>query len=312
MAFTPFFQGTDAQNLITNYLSKNITADTPMEAEDMNQHGVFRNPYSPEGFYANETDMYPVEAYKPPVEDEDGVPSCEEGYVYDSTLKSCVFVGYGKDSQQSSDDRDDPEERPYMSIEDMQNASNKELLDYLKSGWLKNSLLGYLPSKGGKVTLGGNFMPPAFGLAFGGQNDLRRNAIIAELSNRGYFTGEFDDKGQEIFDIVSTPNPNIGFNEAEVPYGGSGIINEGVTGSYGGGEDFGSPFQGGGGNVVINTPNPHLNTGTPVSYASLNPNDGILYTAPSNHPHGNIGQQVKKLREKTGYNSNPNNLMFGK
>ena len=31
MAFTPFFQGTDATNLIQGYLNKNITANTPFE-----------------------------------------------------------------------------------------------------------------------------------------------------------------------------------------------------------------------------------------------------------------------------------------
>ena len=231
MAFTPFFQDTDAQNLITNYLSKNITADTPMEAEDMNQHGVFRNPYSPEGFYANETDMYPVEAYKPPVEDEDGVPSCEEGYVYDSTLKSCVFVGYGKDSQQSSDDRDDPEERPYMSIEDMQNASDEELLDYLKSGFLKNSLLGYLPSKGTEVTLGMGKLPPLFQLAFGKQNEMRKNFILSELMKRGYFTGNFDDKNNPIFDIGNkNVNTNVGGIESQLP---ANVAGEAVTDVFG-------------------------------------------------------------------------------
>ena len=231
MAFTPFFQDTDAQNLITNYLSKNITADTPMEAEDMNQHGVFRNPYSPEGFYANETDMYPVEAYKPPVEDEDGVPSCEEGYVYDSTLKSCVFVGYGKDSQQSSDDRDDPEERPYMSIEDMQNASDEELLDYLKSGFLKNSLLGYLPSKGTEVTLGMGKLPPLFQLAFGGQNQLRKDFILSELMKRGYFTGQFDKNKNPIFDIGNKNlNTNVGGIESALP---QNVQGQPVTDVYG-------------------------------------------------------------------------------
>jgi hypothetical protein len=261
MAFTPFFQGTDATNLIQGYLNKNITADTPFEPADMNANNVFRNPYSPEGFYANDTDMYPVSTYKPPVNDSEGVPSCEEGYVYDEVLKSCRFVGFSEPAREQSD-REDPEERPYMSIEDMKNASNEELINYLKSGWLKNSALGYLPSKGEDVTLAsGMFGMPLIGQAiFGKQNELRRNAMISELSNRGYFTGNFDDKGQEIFDIGSTPNSNIGFNEAQVPYGGGdNTINEGVTGSYGGGEDFGSPYQGGGGNVVINTPNPHSN-----------------------------------------------------
>ena len=255
MAFTPFFQGTDATNLIQAHLNKNITADTPMTPADMNANNVFRNPYSPEGFYANDTDMYPVSTYKPPVNDSEGVPSCEEGYVYDEVLKSCRFVGFSEPAREQSD-REDPEERPYMSIEDMKNASNKDLLDYLKTGYLSNSMLGYLPSKGDLVTLKNTF-PTTLGIGLSALGildpDMRKNAMIAELSNRGYFTGEFNDKGQEVFDIGSTPNPNIGFNEAQVPYGGgNNTINQGVTGSYGGGEDFGSPFQGGGGTVIIN------------------------------------------------------------
>ena len=228
----------------------------------MNANNVFRNPYSPEGFYANDTDMYPVSTYKPPVIDNEGIPNCEEGYLYDEVLKACRFVGFSEPAREQSN-REDPEERPYMSIEDMKNASNEELIDYLKSGYLSNSMLGYLPSKGDLVTLK-NTLPTALGFGLNALNlidpEMRKNAMISELSNRGYFTGNFNDKGQEVFDIGSTPNPDIGFNEAQVPYGGGdNTINQGVTGSYGGGEDFGSPFQGGEGNVVINTPNPHNN-----------------------------------------------------
>ena len=286
MAFTPFMQGKDAQSIINNYLGQNVSASTPMSPMDMNQYGVFRNPYSPTNFYANETDMYPAPTYTAPVIDNEGIPTCQAGYVYDEILKQCVHVGYGEPTQESGRTEDDPEERPYMSIEDMKNASNEDLIDYLKSGWLKNSAFGYLPSKGGNVTLGGNFMPPAFALAFGGQNDLRKNAIIAELSNRGYFTGEFDDKGQEIFDIVSTPNPNLGFNEAEVPYGGAGIINEGVTGSYGGGEDFGS-YQGGG------SSSNNIN--------STNNNNIVNYTGNEGQGTGQSGGGIANPHTNTGF-----------
>ena len=125
MAFTPFFQGTDAQNLIQNYLGKNITADTPMEAEDMNQHGVFRNPYSPKGFYANETDMYPVEAYTQPVIDDEGIPTCQEGYIYDEILKQCVYVGYEEPNQNSG--RDDSQEDTRTDSQKMYDEMKKDL-----------------------------------------------------------------------------------------------------------------------------------------------------------------------------------------
>jgi len=265
MAYTPFFQGTEATNIINGYLNQNVDANTPMQPADMNQYGVFRNPYSPEGFYANETDQYPVE-FVPPVTDEEGIPACPEGYIYDEVMKACRYVGFSEPNQDNGKtfEEERAEERPYMSIEDMKNASNKDLLDYLKTGYLSNSMLGYLPSKGDLVTLKNTF-PTTLGIGLSALGivdpDMRKNAMIAELSNRGYFTGEFNDKGQEVFDIGSTPQPNIGFNEAQVPYGGGDkTINQGVTGSYGGGEDFGSPFQGGGGTVVINTPSPHSNT----------------------------------------------------
>ena len=44
MAFTPFFQGTDAQSVINNYLGTGSTATTPMPLQDMNANNVFRNP----------------------------------------------------------------------------------------------------------------------------------------------------------------------------------------------------------------------------------------------------------------------------
>ena len=187
MAFTPFFQGTDATNLIQGYLNKNITADTPFEPADMNANNVFRNPYSPEGFYANDTDMYPVDTYKPPVNDSEGIPNCEEGYVYDEVLKSCRFVGYSKPAQEQNRDREDIEERPYFSIEEMKKLGDAELLDYLNDGWLKG--------KPYDTSVGGQFgMPPAFQFMFGGQNKMRRDFIISELAKRGYNIDT--DKGQ--------------------------------------------------------------------------------------------------------------------
>ena len=187
MAFTPFFQGTDATNLIQGYLNKNITADTPFEPADMNANNVFRNPYSPEGFYANDTDMYPVDTYKPPVNDSEGVPNCEEGYVYDEVLKSCRFVGFSEPAQEQNRDRKDIEERPYFSIEEMKKLGDAELLDYLNDGWLKG--------KPYDISVGGQFgMPPAFQFMFGKQNEMRRDFIISELAKRGYNIDT--DKGQ--------------------------------------------------------------------------------------------------------------------
>ena len=102
MAYTPFFQGTEAQNVINSFLGSSVNATTPMLPADMNANNVFRNPYSPEGFYANDTDMYPVSTYKPPVIDNEGIPNCEEGYLYDEVLKACRFVGFSEPAQEQS------------------------------------------------------------------------------------------------------------------------------------------------------------------------------------------------------------------
>jgi len=105
MAFTPFFQGTDAQNVINNYLGTGTTATTPMQPQDMNEFGVFRNPYSPEGFYANETDVNPKPPFTPPTSDEEGNPQCDNanGYYYDVASQSCKLI----ESQSSNDDNND-------------------------------------------------------------------------------------------------------------------------------------------------------------------------------------------------------------
>jgi len=94
MAFTPFFQGTDAQSVINNYLGTGSTATTPMLPQDMNANNVFRNPYSPEGFYANDTDVNPRPPFTPPVADENGNPVCDNanGYFYDPVTQSCILA----------------------------------------------------------------------------------------------------------------------------------------------------------------------------------------------------------------------------
>ena len=91
--FQPFGSSSLAQNIIDSRLS-GINASTPMERQDINQFGVFRNPYSPEGFYANETDQFPKPAFTPPTIDEEGNPQCnnEEGYFYDPITNSCKLI----------------------------------------------------------------------------------------------------------------------------------------------------------------------------------------------------------------------------
>lgn len=232
MAYTPFFQGTEATNIINGYLDQNVNANTPMAQPDMNQYGVFRNPYSPEGFYANETDQYPVE-FVPPVADEEGIPACPEGYIYDEVMKSCRYVGFSEPNQDNGKtfEEERAEERPYMSIEDMKNASDEELLNYMTSGFLKNSPLGYLPSKGTEVTMSNMFMPSQFQLLFGKQNEMRKNFIKDELTRRGYFTGNFDKNKNPLFNIGNkNVNTNVGGIESALP---QNVQGQPVTDVYG-------------------------------------------------------------------------------
>ena len=268
MAYTPFFQGTEAQKVIDSFLGSGVNATTPMSPADMNANNVFRNPYSPEGFYANDTDMYPVDSYKPPVNDSEGVPNCEEGYVYDEVLKSCRFVGFSEPAQEQNRDRGDIQERPYMSIEDMKNASDEDLLDYMTSGFLKNSPLGYLPSKGTEVTMSNMFMPSQFQLLFGNQNEMRKNFIKDELTRRGYFTGNFDKNNKAIFDIGNkNVNTNVGGIESMLP---ANNMNEPVTDAFG--DTYQQNFNDGQGNTGYS-----FISGTPLPAVSQQTQGGVDY-----------------------------------
>ena len=50
---------------------------------------------------------------------------------------------------------------PEAEIYTFTDLSDDEFLDYMTSGFLGNSLLGYLPSKGTQLTMKDGFMPPA-------------------------------------------------------------------------------------------------------------------------------------------------------
>ena len=224
MAYTPFFQGTDAQNVINSFLGSGVTATTPMSPADMNANNVFRNPYSPEGFYANDTDMYPVDSYTPPVTDDEGIPNCPEGYIYDEVLKSCRFVGFSEPAQEQRN-REDSEERPYMSIKEMQNASDYDLLKYLTGGSLANSKIGFLPSKLGEDFFLKKPIPNTLtmGLSFLGLNnqEVRRNAMLSELAKRGYDLNTKEGQlglTQTMGIINNADSSNLGFTPDEINY----------------------------------------------------------------------------------------------
>ena len=249
MAFTPFMQSTEAQNIINNHLT-----NPPAKKNT----GAYRNPIfdirteQEKAGTLKSTDLYP----NPQIDfssQETPTDPCQEGYMLVDGVCQPIET-FGKSMYDEKRDKDDNQEEPrkYYSIDQMKELSDKELIDYLKDGWLKNSPLGFLDSKGSQVTLGGQFMPWQFALLGGKQNQMRRDAMDIELRRRGYFTGQYDDNNNPIYDLNQEPNvfltPPATTNEAEVPY-----YDGSTGGSYGGGEDFG------GGNVVISSNNPNNN-----------------------------------------------------
>ena len=203
----------------------------------------------------------------PPVQTDPVVDPCPPGYqLIDGVCQPIDQFGGNMMEETGGGSDDDMEEQPYFSIDAMRDLSDDALIDYLSSGFLTNSgMLGYLPSKGGKVTFKDGI--PNLGAALlqlpFNQSQLRKDAMENELMRRGFFTGQFDDNLNRIYDIQSEPDKSILFqpradtNEANVTYGGNQNIITDAGGSYGGGEDFGSPFtsdyQGGyQGNVVVN------------------------------------------------------------
>ena len=229
--FTPFMQSTQAQGIIDSYLNGDYKAQP-----NVNSAGNFRNPFfdlrteqenagtlDPSALYPNPQLDYSTE--------ENVTDPCPEGFMLvDGVCQPVETFGQSM-YDENKDDKDDPEQKPYMSIEDMRNATDEELLDYMTSGFLKNSPLGYLPSKGTEVTMSNMFMPSQFQLLFGKQNEMRKNFIKDELTRRGYFTGNFDKNNKAIFDIGNkNVNTNVGGIESLLP---ANVQGQPVTDVYG-------------------------------------------------------------------------------
>jgi len=270
MAFTPFMQSSKAQSIINDYLGGKMNA-TP----NVNSAGKFRNPiYDLRTEQEKAGTLDPSADFPNPQLDfsqpNTPVDPCQEGYMLVDGICQPIET-FGRSAYDENRDRDDNQEEPrkYYSIDAMKGLSDEDLIDYLKDGWLKNSPLGFLDSKGSQVTLGGQFMPLAFQLPFGKQNQMRRDAMDIELRRRGYFTGQYDNNNNPIYDLNQEPNvfltPPATTNEAEVPY-----YDGSTGGSYGGGEDFG------GGNVVISSNNPNNNNF--VNYTQNPGNVGTMQT----------------------------------
>ena len=267
MAFSPFMQSSQAQTVINDYLDGKMEPVT-----NVNSAGNFRNPLfdlRTEQELAGELD--PSALYPNPQLDfsatDAPIDPCPEGYMLvDGVCQPVEQFGQSAYDEQR-DDNNNVEERPYYSIDAMKNLSDEELLDYLTSGFLGNSPLGYLPSKGSQVTMKGGFMPPAFALAFGGQDKLRKDFMMSELMKRGYFTGNFDKNKNPIFDIGNkNVNTNTGGIESMLP---QNVLGQSVT------DVFGDTYQ----QVVNQDGNTGytFTSGTPLPAVSQQTQGGVNY-----------------------------------
>ena len=257
--FVPFGISKTAQDIITEHLNTPKTPSTD----------VFRNP----NFDLRTEQGLPLDALYPnPLLDttpptDAPVDPCPPGYMLVDGICQPIEQ-FGQSSYQEDNDRDDPEERKYMSIEDMKNASDEELLEYMTSGFLKNSPLGYLPSKGTEVTLSNMFMPSQFKLLFGKQNEMRKNFIKDELTRRGYFTGNFDKNQNPIFDIGNkNVNTNVGGIESLLP---ANNMNEPVTDVFG--DTYQQVYNSGTGDTGYT-----FTSGTPLPAVSQQTQTGVDY-----------------------------------
>ena len=144
MAFNPFGQSSLAQSIINGRLT-NITSSTPMQPQDMNTNNVFRNPYSPEGFYANDTDVNPKPVFTTPTTDDQGNKQCDnfEGYYYDPISDSCKLIasetmGEGNDLENTELSDYEKMSRdvtdPYGSSNEIQKYFNEDMSNASVSG----------------------------------------------------------------------------------------------------------------------------------------------------------------------------------
>ena len=169
-------------------------------------------------------DFYPLNPPVTPVVDD----PCPEGYqLIDGVCQPIEQFSPETNYADQNDDRDndDVEQRPYMSIEDMKNADDFELLSYLSDGRLANSNLGFLPSKLGEEFFLKKPFPNTLTMGLGllGLNNEknRRDFMINELAKRGY---NLDTKQgqlgltQAMGIINNAQSSNLGFTPEEINY----------------------------------------------------------------------------------------------
>ena len=201
MAFNPFGQSSLAQSIIDSKLT-NITSSTPMQPQDMNTNNVFRNPYSPTGFYANDTDVNPKPAFTPPTTDDQGNKQCDnfEGYYYDPISDSCKLTV--PETMSEGNDRE-VEEEPYQGVRSInsptQNAfmnlglgdgsTEDDVKSYYGSGEISKSGFGFDSfNQGLKSILG--LTPLGIPLRLGRMQDINTliNSGVIEKGSDGKLT----------------------------------------------------------------------------------------------------------------------------
>ena len=223
MAFSPFMQGSEAQGIISNYLGGNYASTSA---------SPFRNPkfdLRTEQEAAGTLDpsaLYPNPQIDFSVQEDETVDPCPEGFMMvDGVCQPVETFGessYSEREQSDYEKRLEEENQLYLpSDKEIANMTDQEYLDNIISrGWLKNSILGYLPSKGGVLDLRTGKMPGYFQTIFGGLQKAKRDKMIAELNKRGLWYNVGDEQKVVMPDTTIPDDAvqvsNLGFSEAEM------------------------------------------------------------------------------------------------
>ena len=204
MAFTPFMQGSEAQGIISNYLGGgyDTTSASPFRNPifDIRTQQELAGELDPSALYPNPQIDFSVD---------ETVDPCPEGFMLvDGVCQPIEQFGQSDDYSQSGRTEDDPEGLYIPTDEEILSMNDQEYLDNLISrGWLKNSMIGYLPSKGGVLDLRTGNLPGYFQAIFGNTQKAKRDKMIAELNRRGLFYNVGDE--QKVIMPDTTP-PQIG------------------------------------------------------------------------------------------------------
>ena len=174
--------------------------------------------------------------------------------------------------------------------EEIANMTNEEYLANLRQrGWLKNSMLGVLDSKGPMVTLrDGQISNPYFTLAFGELQKAKREKMIKELTDRGIITGVsgnpiFDTSGIQ-FDITGSGDTDL--SNVDKTKQGLLYIDDGVK-KYG----------------KTKGTEPTTFTASTSDFMNTDEKRKIYEKVVKKKREGkiNLGQMVNEYRQKTGY-----------